>query len=108
MRLLLIRDSGVACVRVNLVVPAVLVILHGVLVVLGREVVHVGLSFAELHLIHAFASVPVKESLTLEHSTELIPDSLEHVLDRSVVTHKRRRKLEARRRDITYLRDIET
>ena len=34
-----------------------------VLLVLGHEVVHVGLGLSELHLVHALASVPVKESL---------------------------------------------
>ena len=34
-----------------------------VLLVLGDQVVHVGLRLGELHFVHAFASVPVEESL---------------------------------------------
>ena len=34
-----------------------------VLLVLGDQVVHVGLRLGELHLVHALASVPVEESL---------------------------------------------
>ena len=36
-----------------------------VLLVLGDQVVHVGLCLSELHLVHAFASVPVEESLVI-------------------------------------------
>merc|ERR1719214_444245 len=43
-----------------------------VLLVLGHEVVHVGLSLGELHLVHALTSVPVKECLAAEHSSELL------------------------------------
>ena len=54
-------------------VVELLVIVDGgllVLLVLGDQVVHVGLRLGELHLVHAFASVPVKESL----------DSLQHLV----------------------------
>ena len=34
-----------------------------VLLVLGHQVVHVGLSLSELHLVHALAGVPMQESL---------------------------------------------
>ena len=34
-----------------------------VLLVLGHEVVHVGLGLGELHLVHALAGVPVEEGL---------------------------------------------
>ena len=43
-----------------------LLVVHGgllVLLVLGHQVVHVGLGLGELHLVHALASVPVEESL---------------------------------------------
>merc|ERR1711998_127423 len=52
-----------------------------VLLVLGDEVVHVGLSLGELHLVHALASVPVKECLATEHASELLGHTLEHLLD---------------------------
>ena len=41
-------------------------IVHGgllVLLVLGDQVVHVGLRLSELHLVHALPGVPVEESL---------------------------------------------
>ena len=49
----------------SLVIELLVVIDGGLLVllVLGDEVVHVGLGLGELHLVHALASVPVEESL---------------------------------------------
>merc|ERR1719373_649581 len=61
-----------------------LLVVHGgllVLLVLGHEVVHVGLSLGELHLVHALAGVPMEESLSSEHGSELLGDSLEELLD---------------------------
>mmetsp|Transcript_31309 Transcript_31309/g.79466 ORF Transcript_31309/g.79466 Transcript_31309/m.79466 type:complete len:502 (-) Transcript_31309:80-1585(-) len=52
-----------------------------VLLVLGHEVVHVGLGLGELHLVHALASVPVEEGLAAEHAGELLRHTLEHLLD---------------------------
>merc|ERR1719291_222107 len=66
-----------------------LVILGGgllVLLVLGDQVVHVGLGLCELHLVHAFASVPVEESLSSEHGSKLLGDPLEELLDGGGVT----------------------
>ena len=59
-----------------------------ILLILGDEVVHVGLCFGELHLVHALASVPVEESLSSEHSGELLGDSLEDLLDGGGVTNE--------------------
>ena len=56
-----------------------------VLLVLGDEVVHVGLGFGELHLVHALPRVPVEESLPPEHGSELLRDPLEQLLDRGRV-----------------------
>merc|ERR1712139_59194 len=50
-----------------------------VLLVLRDEVVHVGLSLGELHLVHALTSVPVKECLAAEHGGELLGDTLPHL-----------------------------
>merc|ERR1712042_35273 len=61
-----------------------LLVVHGsllVLLVLGHKIVHVGLSLGELHLVHALACVPMQESLPPEHSSELLGDSLEELLD---------------------------
>ena len=56
-----------------------------VLLVLGDEIVHVGLGFGELHLVHTLTGVPVKEGLAAEHGGELLGDALEHLLDAGVV-----------------------
>jgi len=69
----------------HLVVLVVLARLLGggvlVLLVLGDEVVHVGLGLGELHLVHTLAGVPVKEDLAPEHGGELLGHALEHLLD---------------------------
>ena len=57
-----------------------------VLLVLGHQVVHVGLGLSELHLVHALASVPVEEGLPPEHGGELLGDPLEQLLDGGGVT----------------------
>jgi len=72
-----------------------------VLLVLGDEIVHVGFGFSEFHLIHTFTGVPMEESLSSEHSSELLGDSLEHLLDGGGVTNEGDRHLEALGWDIT-------
>jgi hypothetical protein len=57
-----------------------------VLLVLGNQVVHVGLSLSELHLVHTLTSVPMQESLAPEHGSELVTDTLEQLLDGGGVT----------------------
>ena len=59
-----------------------------VLLVFRYQVVHVGLSLSELHLIHTLTSVPVEEGLPSEHSSELFTDSLEQLLDGGGVTNE--------------------
>merc|ERR1711998_800006 len=69
--------------HVLLLIELALVLSGGILVllVLGDEVVHVGLSLGELHLVHTLTSVPVKEGLATEHASELLGHTLEHLLD---------------------------
>ena len=55
-----------------------------VLLVLGHQVVHVGLGLCELHLVHALTSVPVKEGLPPEHGGELLRDPLEQLLGKNL------------------------
>jgi len=57
-----------------------------ILLILGNEIVHVGLSLGELHLVHTFTGVPMEESLSSEHGGELLTNSLEHFLDGGGVT----------------------
>lgn len=59
-----------------------------VLLVFGNEIVHVGLSLSELHLVHTLTGVPMQESLAPEHGSELVANSLEELLDRSRVTNE--------------------
>ena len=65
-----------------------------VLLVLGHQVVHVGFGLGEFHLVHTLSSVPMEESLTTEHSGELLRDTLEQFLDGSAVADECGRHLE--------------
>merc|ERR1719362_2797805 len=82
---LVVRSSRVNLLHVllGLVIELLLDVGGGLLVllVLGHQVVHVGLRLSELHLIHALACVPMEESLPSEHSGELLADPLENLLD---------------------------
>ena len=59
-----------------------------VLLVLGNKVVHVRFGLGELHLVHTFAGVPVKEGLSSEHGGELLGHTLEKLLDGSGVSNE--------------------
>merc|ERR1711881_75231 len=75
----------------HLFVLHLLLVLSGgilVLLVLRDEIVHVGLSLSELHLVHALTGVPVEEGLAAEHSGELLANALEHLLDGSGVSEE--------------------
>ena len=72
-----------------------------VLLVLGDHIVEVGLSLSELHLVHTFASVPVKESLSGEHRLELAGEARPDLLDGSGVAEESGGHLETGRRDVT-------
>merc|ERR1719261_1533925 len=86
-------SNSPSCSRTHVVLTLLLVelaLLLGsgilVLLVLGDKIVHVALSLGELHLVHALASVPVQESLTAEHGSEVLGHALEHLLNGSAVT----------------------
>merc|ERR1719399_307267 len=85
-----------------LLVHLLLVLSGGVLVllVLGNEIVHVGLSLGELHLVHTLTGVPVEEGLAAEHGGELLTNSLEHLLDGSGVAEEGHGHLETLGGDI--------
>merc|ERR1719461_1113308 len=72
-----------------------------ILLVLGHQVVEVGLGLCELHLIHALASVPVEEGLPPEHGGELLRDSFEDLLDGGGVTNEGGGHLETSWWDVT-------
>ena len=61
------------------------------------QIVHVGLCLSELHLVHAFACVPMQESLAPEHGSELLRDPLEQLLDGGAVADKGGGHLEGRK-----------
>merc|ERR1712178_395412 len=82
----------------HLLLVHLLLILGGgvlILLILGNEIVHVGLSLGELHLIHTLSSVPMEESLSSEHGSELLTNSLEHLLDGGGVTKEGNGHLES-------------
>lgn len=58
------------------------------MLVLRDQIVHVGFSLGELHLVHTLGSVPMQESLSSKHSSELFSDSLKHFLDGGRVTNE--------------------
>ena len=72
-----------------------------VLLVFGDKVVHVGLCLGELHLVHPLTSVPVEESLATEHSSELLRDALEQLLDGGGVANEGGSHLETTGWDVT-------
>lgn len=65
------------------------------MLVFGDKVVHVAFSFSEFHLVHTLTSVPMQESLATEHSSKLVTDTLEELLDRGGVANKGGGHLEA-------------
>jgi len=73
-----------------------------VLLVFRDQVVHVGFSFGELHLVHTFAGVPVEEGLAPEHRSELLSHTLEHVLDGGGVSEEGDGHLESLGGDIAH------
>merc|ERR1711953_190672 len=58
------------------------------LLVFRHQIVHVGFSFSEFHLVHTLASIPMQESFTSEHSSKLFRNTLEKFLDCSRVSDK--------------------
>jgi hypothetical protein len=70
-----------------------------VLLVFGDQIVHVGLSLSKLHLVHTLTSVPMQESLSSEHGSELVTDTLEEFLNGGGVTNEGRRHLKTTGRD---------
>merc|ERR1712159_101392 len=56
-----------------------------VLLVLRHKIVHIRLSFGELHLVHALTCVPMEECLAAEHCSEEFCHTLEHFLNCSGV-----------------------
>ena len=93
------NENVCACLGILLLlfVEFALLLCGGVLVllVLGHQVVHVGFGFCEFHLVHTLSGVPMEESLTPEHSSELLRDTLEQLLDGGAVTNEGSGHLEA-------------
>merc|ERR1719249_470808 len=73
-----------------------------VLLVFRYQIIHVGFSFCEFHLVHALTSVPMEESLSSEHSSELLGNSLEKLLDGCGVSDKGGCHLKTSGWNITY------
>jgi len=66
-----------------------------ILLIFRNEIVHVGLSLGELHLVHTLSGVPMEEGLSSEHAGELLTNSLEHFLDGGGVTEEGNSHLES-------------
>jgi hypothetical protein len=91
------RASLLLSLKRSLLIVLLLSIRDGgllVLLVLGNQIVHVGLSLSELHLVHTLTSVPMQESLAPEHGSELVTNTLEELLDGGRVTDEGGRHLE--------------
>merc|ERR1712190_197986 len=71
-----------------------------VLLVLRNEVVHVALCLCELHLVHALTSVPMQESFSAEHSSEVLSHAFEHFLNGGGIARERDSHLQALRRNV--------
>ena len=69
-----------------------------ILLILGNQILHVGLGLGELHLVHALLGIPMQERLALEHGGELVGDALEEFLDGGGVADEGDGHLEACRR----------
>merc|ERR1711893_587103 len=104
------RTNKALQVKLSLFVVQLLLILKlliivnscfSILLILGDQIIHVGVSLSELHLIHTLTSVPVKESLSPEHSSELLAHTLEELLDGSAVANEGGAHLETARRNVT-------
>ena len=72
-----------------------------VLLVLGNQVLHVRFRLGELHLVHTLLSVPMQESLPLEHGSELVADTLEELLDSGRVAEEGNGHLHSSRSNVT-------
>merc|ERR1740138_1840134 len=66
-----------------------------ILLIFRNEVIHIALSFGELHFVHTFPSVPMQESLSAKHCREVLRNAFEHFLDSSTVASERNRHLQA-------------
>jgi len=88
----------------GLIIKFLLEISSGLLVLLifRHQIIHVGLGLSKLHLVHALASVPMQESLSSEHSCELLRNTLEDLLDGSGVSDKGGGHLQASGRNVTH------
>merc|ERR1711970_12428 len=71
-----------------------------ILLILRNKIVHVRFGFSELHFIHSLACVPMKESFSPEHGSELFRNSLEQLLDGSGISNESGSHLETSWRNI--------
>merc|ERR1711933_12367 len=66
-----------------------------VLLVLRNEVIHVALCLCKLHLIHALSCIPMQESLSAEHGSEVLSHAFEHLLYGGGIARERDSHLQA-------------
>merc|ERR1712032_174992 len=101
--LLLTVRSRLHVVLTLLLVELTLLLGCGILVllVLRDKIVHVALSLGELHLIHTFSRVPVKECLAAEHGSEVLGNTFEHLLNGRGISQESNGHLKTLRRNVT-------
>jgi hypothetical protein len=95
-RLLLLHGQLLVLVHDVLLSRCILVLL-----VLGDQILQVGLGLGEFELVHTLAGVPMQEGLSPEHGRELIGDTLEEDLDGGRVSDESGGHLETSRRNVT-------
>lgn len=72
-----------------------------ILLIFADQIVHVGFSFSELHLIHALGSVPMQESFATKHASKLLADTTKELLNRCRVADECRWHLQSLRWNVT-------
>ena len=72
-----------------------------ILLVFRNQIIHIGLSFGELHFVHTFAGVPMQKCFSSKHSSKLFRNSFEHFLNGSRISNKSRSHFKTIRWNIT-------
>jgi len=73
-----------------------------ILLIFRNKIIHISFCFCELHFVHSFSGIPMKESLSSKHSSKLFSYSFEHLLDGSRISDKCDGHFKTFWRNITY------
>ncbi|KAL0926366.1 hypothetical protein M5K25_002588 [Dendrobium thyrsiflorum] len=82
------QDLNILPLRFIIILVINFLICSGILVllILRNKIIHVALSLSKLHLIHTLTCIPVQESLSPEHGSELFTYPSEHLLSMMLTT----------------------